>query len=436
MPRTAKTILKMAFAAALFYSQTAFPLDDPLKSGLDDYNSAVYGRARSYFARAAAGPKASDRKFAEYALRKMKEFGAQFDELEAMERAFKPGTKDAPSAASLAEKHRVLAEAIIHEEFYPAFAEPHLKRAVELAPDDIAANFRLGEVYYAAARYAEAAASYEKAADLEPDDPRIYKAAADACVAAGYLDKARHFYSEAIGLSGRSHSPYSEAEIKRINAIMRNLPETYRDIDELLKNDRTEEAAALLKKRIALDGNDYLAMAALANIYIDRNDEETALGLLDRAAKIAPDYPLTHLYLGRLYFLTRRSDQAAAELKLFKEKMALFPKMDSETERVYLSGLHYLCEVYLSLKRYEEMRAEIEAMLKLDPGSQAALYNLAVYHYLYKHDKTKAYELLRKTIEMDPNTREGRQAQYTIEYIRRNPDSRVVPASPLFRTRE
>jgi tetratricopeptide (TPR) repeat protein len=111
--------------------------------------------------------------------------------------------------------------------------------------------------------------------------------------------------------------------------------------------------------------------------------------------------------------------------------MALLPRMDSETERIYLNGLQYLCEVYLALKRYEEMRLEIEAILKIDPRSQRALYNLAIYHYLYKHDRTRAYELLKKTIGIDPDTREGRQAQYAIEYIRRNPDSRIAPASPL-----
>lgn len=204
-------------------------------------------------------------------------------------------------------------------------------------------------------------------------------------------------------------------------------PETYKEVDELMREGRTEEAEAILRKRISLNGSDYTAMTGLGRIYQDKDDRNAALGLFKTAVKAAPDYPAAHFYLGRLYFIMQKNKEALREFELFKEKMDILPKMDEETKKIYIDSLYYLGDVYFVLKRYEDAGIVLEKIIKMDPGQQAAYYDMGVYHYVYEHSRSRAHRSFMKAIDIDSATYIAKSARYAIEFMRNNPDPRVTP---------
>ena len=176
--------------------------------------------------------------------------------------------------------------------------------------------------------------------------------------------------------------------------------------------DETENSASLTKLGIN---------------YIEKGDRKNALQVLKKAVKIAPDYPFAHLYLGRVYFLMQDPENAVREFSIFKEKMGPVSKMSEEMKTLYREGLHSICEIYFVLKMYEDCKEKIDEILSFDPNDQTALYNLGVYYYVYEHSRPKAYQSFKKAIDINPASSTSKRAEYAIEFMRTNPDSRVAP---------
>jgi superkiller protein 3 len=188
-------------------------------------------------------------------------------------------------------------------------------------------------------------------------------------------------------------------------------------------------AEAILKPLVAKDRNDYRAMTQLGSICQDKGDNKGALKYFRAAVKAAPDYPQAHLFLGRVYFATRRPDDAVAEFNAFVDIVSRTPPApgDASGRRTCIGGLHYISEVCAGIKRYDTMKAAIEAILKLDPQDQAAHYNLGVCYYKGEHDRPMAYRSFKAAIGLDPSSSTGKKARYAVEFMRNNPDSRVSP---------
>lgn len=173
--------------------------------------------------------------------------------------------------------------------------------------------------------------------------------------------------------------------------------------------------------------NDYVSKIKQGIAAQDEGNNKAALKFFKDAVKSNPDCPTAHFFLGRLFFLTQKSDEAVAELDLFVEKMKAIPNLDEEGRCSYIKKLHYLSEVYFTLKEYERTKEVIDEILRLDPKDQYAYYNLGVYDYIYEHSRSKAYRAFTKAIEIDSSSDIARSSKYAIEFIRNNPDSRVTP---------
>lgn len=415
------SILTMA-PEALAQGDRAFEL------GIRNYNKARYLKAQYHFEKALkSGLKEERLKFTKYAIKTMDAFKLRLEDIEKEEAAFNTKSRDEFHAKGLSLKHLFLARDLMQATTYLAMVEPHLKRAIGLDPKNVEAYLFLGNAYYFSMQYSKSVTSYEKAISVAVATPYAYKMAGDACVAIGDFDKAKKFYSDLIKVNDESVLRFEPSEIEKIKHVMRVLPETYKDINDLLKEERRDEAEAILKKRISLNQSDYIAMTMLGDISQDRGDRRTALRFFKTAIKTAPDYPIAHLYLGRLHYIMRKPEEAISELNIFKEKMSLLPKMDDDTKKMYISSLHYTSEVCFTLERYEEVLKQLEEILKLDPKEQDAYYNLGVYYYRHEHNRPKAYQSFKKAIDLDSTTDVAKNSKYAIEFMRSNPDSRVAP---------
>lgn len=420
----------IVLSAALSFCTAAYGYDkDRLFTlGLKNYNRAEYEKARRCFEKAAeAGLKDEKLKLARYAVAVMDKFGQYLSGIEKGELQIRQNASDKALRASVARLHHAFANELMQKEFFLFIVEAHLRRAIELDPKDASLYFDLACAYYASMNYGKALRDYEKALAIRPGDLLTQKMAGDTCVALGDFDQAKKFYLGLINSNEKSVLKYDDSELAKVKKIMSVLPETYKEIDALMKEGRTDEAEKVLKKRISLNNSDYIAMTELGYIIQDRGDRKTALDLFKTSVKIAPDYPIAHFYLGRLYFLMRETEEAVSELKIFKEKMRLLPKMDKSTKKMYIDSLYYLSEVYFTLKRYEEARRELEEIIKIDPQEQNAYYNMGVYYYVYEHSRSGAYRSFMKAIDIDPASHVAKSSKYAIEFMRNNPDSRVIP---------
>ncbi|MBL7072622.1 MAG: tetratricopeptide repeat protein [Candidatus Omnitrophica bacterium] len=202
--------------------------------------------------------------------------------------------------------------------------------------------------------------------------------------------------------------------------------EKYDDVEDLIEAERFREAGEVCRKRISSNPADYVALTQLGRIYLEEQKYKKAIKFFKRAIKIAPDYPMARFCLGKAYVLKKEPEKGLLELDIFEEKMDLLSKMDEDTVDFYVETLQYMCYIFSTVKRYDEVIERSKKIAKLRPNDQRAHYNLAVCYYNYRHNRSRAYNELQKVIGIDPDTRIAAKAEYFIDYMRRNPDSRII----------
>ncbi|MFH1847512.1 MAG: tetratricopeptide repeat protein [Candidatus Omnitrophota bacterium] len=323
--------------------------------------------------------------------------------------------------------HFMMLSGFLEEKYYyPVLVLPHINWLKKNAVD-VPGLYRLSAgVYYSAMLYQEAAADYEKAVKAAPEDAELFVSFGDCEVALGRFDKARENYKNAIDLYKSRGINGNDIKIRRLKEIMQALPERYEDISELIKNKKFSLAEALCRERISLNPADYAALTQLGMIYWQEKKRPAAIKLFRRAVKIAPDYPIAHLLLGKAYFFEQKPEKGLAQIDIFQEKMEKLPKLDENSTDHYVDDLHYICYMYSTLKRYRDAKKICGKIIKLRPDDQRAHYNMAVCYYMHYHNLSKAYSELQKVIQLDESSRIADMAKYYIDYMRRNPDPRSI----------
>jgi tetratricopeptide (TPR) repeat protein len=172
---------------------------------------------------------------------------------------------------------------------------------------------------------------------------------------------------------------------------------------------------------------DYREMVESGITYQDKGENKKALKYFRDAVKNEPELPQAHFFLGRLYFMMQKEDDAVDEFKSFMQKMKAPQKIMAMDAKGYIQCLNTIADICSELKRYDMMKDAITEVIALDPKDQSAYYNLGVYYYNAEHNRPKAYQNFKKAADLDPNTSIGKKAKYAIEFMRNNPDSRIAP---------
>ncbi len=152
-------------------------------------------------------------------------------------------------------------------------------------------------------------------------------------------------------------------------------------------------------------------MTKLGMICQEKVNKKEAIILFREAVNINSDYPPPHLFLGRLYFLMQKTDEAVRELELFREKTKLAGTMDARAKKLYINDLQYISDIHFMLKNYDKAKEAIDEILALDASNQTACYNLGVYYYTHEHSRSRAYQYFMKSISLhlitaDPGVRQ------------------------------
>lgn len=204
-------------------------------------------------------------------------------------------------------------------------------------------------------------------------------------------------------------------------------PLLYEDVDRMIKEKEFDAAESSLKAYLSSNGKDAAALAMLGRLYQEMGDRKKSNYFLSKAIKIDPDYPPAHFFLGKNYYMELKNDAAVSEFAVFQEKMSRLSRLGHEEVLFYINALEKIGEIYFSLKMYEEFYAVDQKILKIVPDDQTALYNIGVYHYIYSHSNSKAYQFFNKVIVLSPDSYLAKKARYAIEFMRANPDSRMAP---------
>lgn len=172
-------------------------------------------------------------------------------------------------------------------------------------------------------------------------------------------------------------------EVHAINALSRVVeaaPENVAYLDlyaQILISVRGyKKATELLKKAINLDANFQPPYVRLAAIYLEANDAQQAIPLLDKAVSLKPrDHHARIFMIGALRYENRYEEALEHALKLVR----IAPKDPANLER--------LARVYIELGDFDEARRHLEQALRLNPAYGPAFNSLSSIHHFTPADE-------------------------------------------------
>lgn len=287
----------------------------------------------------------------------------------------------------------------------------NLTAAIKERPEDPLLYEKLGHLYRAAGKDAEAIKAYREAAHFNSTSSDVYlnlgilyenrsqldeavvayknaikanPASAEAYLRLGDIRFKRGLFTEAVGqysefLKLRPESPDIHLKLARIfaknkeaglaissyNSVLGYSPndvEANREIAALYaqKGD-TEKAVAHYKKVLTIRKDDSEARTALISIFVKSKQYDEITDLLKEAVELNPDDSVNHYKLGLMYDFKKDYDAAIAA---YKKAIELKP----DNAR----ALNALGRLYMKTGRLEEAKETLEAAKKADPTLEEA----------------------------------------------------------------
>ena len=211
-----------------------------------------------------------------------------------------------------------------------AEAEPLLRRAAELAPDQIDITASLGTTLLEIARRKERAGENAKAAFAEAETHLARAIAGTQPPGVALLTN----YS--IALEGAGNSAKALEVMEQISkADPANVAVRLRMAALLRKGGQADRALKLLNTLPG--GSDPRAVDSLYNVALDfynKEDYESSLAALKRAEEIKSDHALVQRLLGRVYYIAGDHGNAVRHLRRFLELDPKHAEADEDRELV------------------------------------------------------------------------------------------------------
>ena len=179
-------------------------------------------------------------------------------------------------------------------------------------------------------RFARAAALFEKAAELDPDFPRVQSALGIARFNAGQFDEATGPLTRALAADPADGDLKRMLAVSWLNtkawekvaALLRNDPERPRNASlqfayglALVRSHRAAEAETVLLRLRDGQGETAELVALLGQAYAEEGKYDAALASLERALQLQPDVGEAHGTLGLVYLKQGRLAEAETALR-------------------------------------------------------------------------------------------------------------------------
>jgi tetratricopeptide (TPR) repeat protein len=178
-----------------------------------------------------------------------------------------------------------------------------LHNIVQANPDHLDALSVLGDLQRTAERYADAAASYTRAIELEPGD-----AASDW----------RFYYVRGIAYERNDEWPKAEADFKRALELRPDQPQVlnYLGYSWVDKGINLDPALEMIEKAVAAAPNDGYIIDSLGWAFYRLGRYDEAVETLERAVQLRPNDPEINDHLGDAYWRADRRLEAKFQWKV------------------------------------------------------------------------------------------------------------------------
>lgn len=258
--------------------------------------------------------------------------------------------------------------------------------------------------------------------DLRKKEEIALLVAAKEKLVEGDLEGARFLFFE-IERKLDENSPKRES----LARVRRSFPVFYPEIVLQTVKGHHEKARHMIDERLQEDKEDYVALNHLGEIYWDQGRRKRAIWNFRKSLRVNGDYPPARFNLGKAYYFERKLEKAISQMSVYEENISALPPFGGYAAIIHAERLSYISEIYERMGRYDEALVRLEEALKFRPDSQQILYNIGILYYTRKRRRFRAFEYFKKVIELDPDSQLGGMAEYALDYMRRNPDSRVLP---------
>ena len=273
-------------------------------------------------------------------------------------------------------------------------AEKEYRDVLRLAPDDQAAQSKLGIIYFDQAQFPQAYPLLKKSAELQPDNPEIQLKLGQLLVALGEFTQARDAALQIVEkqpgqqqalmlLADASRKP---EDIEDTRKLLQSLREKDQDrpgyhlalgMLDLRQNDQAG-AENEFKAALKLDPKSSEVYSVLGTLYWARNELKEADQAFKTAADLAP--PRSPTQLRYADFLLKTGATAEAK-KILEDINSKLPD--------YLPPRVYLMKLACAEHRDDDCTARVQKILSQDPSNYDALFQDGLLN-LAKGDATKA----------------------------------------------
>lgn len=319
------------------------------------------------------------------------------------------GRKDLPKAREFA--HRilkaapdnvptlVLAGSIELSAGQAASAEPHLKRAVALAPRDAVARRLLVRTYLNTKQPGRALEAFQPLVAAASADPSLLMLAGETYLANGDLQRASTAFAAAA--ESRAQEPAARTRLGQI-ALMRG---------------EFEAGVRELQAAIALENAPMQADISLVLGYLRNKDLDRALDAAKAFAVKHPKDPMSQQLIGDVHLV--RSERAAARAA-FERALELNPN--------YLPAITKLVGLDLGEKKYAEARKRFEDLSAREPKNELALLGLAEVMVRSGAKPAEVLPVLQRAVAADPQSVNARLALISFHLREKDAKSALVAA--------
>jgi tetratricopeptide (TPR) repeat protein len=184
-------------------------------------------------------------------------------------------------------------------------AEPFLKSAAQLAPNDYLAHYYLGRLYYTAQRFSEAESEFQKVLKLNPYFVKGHDNLGLTLEALGNEQPAIQSYLRAIELNEQQN-------------LQNEWP--YLNLAKfLLALNRYQESFTWAKKSTQMNPRSAEAFYTLGKVLDKLGKDVEALEALEASRQNDSNFAETHYLLSRIYLKQGRQEEARRESEIFQQ---------------------------------------------------------------------------------------------------------------------
>ncbi|MHC5060244.1 MAG: tetratricopeptide repeat protein [Planctomycetota bacterium] len=240
-----------------------------------------------------------------------------------------------------------MVEIIRHRENHSEIIS-HLKKILELKPENVEANSNLGAAFQQQNRLDEAITQYRIALQIDPYHVTAHDNLGNVLTAKGRFAEAIGHFQQSLQIKPRSFHAHWQ------------LGNNFQSLGKL------DEAISHFTRAIEFNPNYAPAHYNLAETYFQQDRITKAIAHYTEALRIRPEYVRAHLHLGLALARQGNTDQA---INHYKKAIQLEP----ESIRAHLN----LARTLQLQHRFDEAIGHLKKATRLDPNSAPTHYNLA-----------------------------------------------------------